>query len=737
MLSARAVVRSLSLVIIMRCRSPVFLASMLVACSLALAAPPPEVGAQDTAAVRAMTVRQKQDVDSILKDKTRPSYTTRATTRLKARADSILAAAQVKPAPPKPDSLPPQPGPVAASIVVHGTGPDLAVGSQMQLSAIVYDASGAVITTAPVAWSTTTPAIADLSGTGLLTGKSAGSDTVMARAGNVFVVRVTNVTGTTPNPPNPPPVDTTTVITSNVALPAELPRQQYDPSYPVAVRQVRIPAGADLQAALNAAQPGDELRIAPDATFVGNYVLPNKGASSAWIVLRTDVDDVALGAAGTRMTPARAATLRLAKILTPSNETAIITAAGAHHWRLTGLEVGGTAAASEISGIVRLGALDASEPTAAALAHDLVLDRVYIHGTPTQAVRRCVLLSSGATAIEDSWLSECHSNNGDSQAILGLGGSGPYRISNNLLSGGHEVVMFGGGDPVVKNLVASDISITRNDITRPVSDRGVWQVKNCLELKSASRVLIEGNVLHNNWADAQTGYCLLIKSVNQDGGCSSCGSTDVTVRRNWIKDTGAGVNIAGHPEVSPVVVAARMTLSDNLVDSINVGLYSGPGIPLQLLDQATDVGILHNTFTLGGGNTISLDGVPMVRLAIIESAFAESGYGVRGSGTGTGISALAAFAPGGAFAGNMLVGATCSWYPAGTLCPSSWPATMPLGADGRAVGVDRAAVAAATSGVVISSGLASPLRLATARQTGWKPTSERQRQINTTGKVRK
>ena len=32
--------------------------------------------------------------------------------------------------------------------------------------------------------------------------------------------------------------------------------------------------GESLQAAINAARPGDEIRLAPGATFTGNFVLP-------------------------------------------------------------------------------------------------------------------------------------------------------------------------------------------------------------------------------------------------------------------------------------------------------------------------------------------------------------------------------------------------------------------------------------------------------------------------------
>ena len=54
------------------------------------------------------------------------------------------------------------------------------------------------------------------------------------------------------------------------------------------VRQVR--GGENLQAALNTAQPGDELRLAPGATFTGNFVLPVT-TGDAFITIRTDLPD--------------------------------------------------------------------------------------------------------------------------------------------------------------------------------------------------------------------------------------------------------------------------------------------------------------------------------------------------------------------------------------------------------------------------------------------------------------
>src|SRR5262249_38845725 len=59
------------------------------------------------------------------------------------------------------------------------------------------------------------------------------------------------------------------------------------------VRLVR--AGDNLQAAINSAQPGDELRLEAGATFTGNFALPVTSGSSL-ITIRTDLPDSALPA---------------------------------------------------------------------------------------------------------------------------------------------------------------------------------------------------------------------------------------------------------------------------------------------------------------------------------------------------------------------------------------------------------------------------------------------------------
>src|SRR6476469_4399016 len=97
-----------------------------------------------------------------------------------------------------------------------------------------------------------------------------------------------------------------------------------------------VPAGGDLQAAINAAQPGDVITLAAGATYVGNFVLPNKGAITQPITIRSSAPDSLLPPAGVRITPAYAA--QLPKIRSANSQSSLRTAPAANHWTLMFLE---------------------------------------------------------------------------------------------------------------------------------------------------------------------------------------------------------------------------------------------------------------------------------------------------------------------------------------------------------------------------------------------------------------
>src|SRR5207245_3882155 len=142
----------------------------------------------------------------------------------------------------------------------------------------------------------------------------------------------------------------------------------------------------------------------------------------------------------------------------------------------------------------------------------------HIHGLPNNGLSRGWALNSANSAVIDSYISDCHLSGFDAQAIAGWNGPGPFKITNNYLSGSGENLIFGGADPSVNNLVPSDIEIRGNYFFKPTSwQNSSWTVKNLFELKNGQRVLVDGNIFEYNWTQAQDGYSIVFTTRNQYG----------------------------------------------------------------------------------------------------------------------------------------------------------------------------------------------------------------------------
>src|SRR5207248_1118623 len=113
---------------------------------------------------------------------------------------------------------------------------------------------------------------------------------------------------------------------------AQRPQGSVDTSLPAPTgHTIAVPAGADLQVALDRARPGDVIALEPGATYVGPFTLPRKSGDD-WIVIRTSTPDETLPP-GRRVEPGQA---RLMPVLMAGSEPVIATAQGAHHYRLIG-----------------------------------------------------------------------------------------------------------------------------------------------------------------------------------------------------------------------------------------------------------------------------------------------------------------------------------------------------------------------------------------------------------------
>ena len=431
----------------------------------------------------------------------------------------------------------------------------------------------------------------------------------------------------------------------------------------------RVRDGDELRRSLEAARLGDAIVLEAGAVFAGPFALPSK-SGSGWITIRTSAEDK-LPAPGIRVEPSMAP---LMPRLESDVESVITTEPGAHHYRLVGLEIRPKPGAF----LYNLVALGASERSLDALPHHIVIDRCYLHGDPRRGTRRGVALNGREIAVLDSYLADFKEAGADSQAIAGWNGSGPFRIVNNTLEGAGENILFGGADPAIRDLVPSDIEIRRNLLRKPMAwkqgdpsfEGTVWTVKNLFELKNARRVLVDGNVFENNWAQAQSGFAILFTVRNQDGSSPWSTVEDVTFTNNIVRHTGSAVNVLGTDDAAPSGPARRLALRNNLFDDVGGPRWGGGGRLLQMLNGVADLAFEHNT-CLHTGNTVTAEGPVHTGFVFRDNIVLNNEYGVTGSGKPSGRSTLDAFFPGAVFDRNIIVGGSASAYPSGNFFPKS------------------------------------------------------------------
>ena len=230
---------------------------------------------------------------------------------------------------------------------------------------------------------------------------------------------------------------------------------------------IAVPAGGNLQAALDAAKPGDVITLAPGATFVGNFVLRNKGAITDYITVRSAAPDASLPGPGMRMTPAYAA--QLPKIRSSNSMSAMQTAAGTNHWKLMFLEFQANSAG--YGEIIALGANDSTQTLLSQVPYAFIIDRVYVHGDPVMGQKRGISINSSDTTVINSYVSDVKAIGQDSQAIAGFNAPGMWLIENNYLEGAGENFLLGGDDPKIPGLVTTDVKFLRNHLRKPLSWR--------------------------------------------------------------------------------------------------------------------------------------------------------------------------------------------------------------------------------------------------------------------------
>jgi hypothetical protein len=443
---------------------------------------------------------------------------------------------------------------------------------------------------------------------------------------------------------------------------------QDTPPAATAPRTLAVPAGGDLQAALERARPGDVIELEAGARYVGPFTLPAK-TGSGWIAIQSS----ALGALppGQRVGPAHAP--HMPKLVAASGPV-VVAMPGAHHYRVAGVEIH-PVPGTHLTNLVELGT---HARTLDSLPHDIVFDRCYLHGDPLKGARRGLALNARGATVRDSHLADFKDPRADSQAIAAWNGPGPFTIANNYLEAAGENVMFGGADPLIANLVPGDIEIRGNHFAKPLAWKAGepgyggtgWAVKNLLELKNARRVVVDGNLFEHNWEAGQSGFAILFTVRNQDGTAPWSVIEDVTFANNIVRRAAAGINILGRDDVRPSQPVRRIAVRNNLFEDLGGPRWGGPGTLLQILDGAEGVVIEHNT-AFQAGSIIVAEGRAHGGFVYRGNIAPHNTYGVVGTGTGPGHATLRRYFPDAVFTGNVVAGGRAALYPPGNFFPGS------------------------------------------------------------------
>lgn len=461
-------------------------------------------------------------------------------------------------------------------------------------------------------------------------------------------------------------------------------------------KTIDVPAGKSLQAALDAAEPGDTISLQAGAVYMGPFTLPDK-QGSGWITVQSSgVDSLP---AGVRVGPAQAGDMPKLEALSGA---VIQTAQGAHNYRFIGLEISpgtqpvsaatrlvhwlrstvtaapqaATAAPPQAAQLVNLVNLGQGDTSASTLPSYIIFDRCYIHGDAAVGARRGIAMNSAYTAVINSYLADFKQTTVDAQAIESWNGPGPFKVQNNYLEASGENLMFGGEDPSIPGLVPSDIEVIGNHFSKPLAwmagnpayQGTPWSIKNIFELKNASRVLVQGNLFEYNWAQAQDGFSILFTVRDQDGTAPWSVVSDVTFTNNVVRHVADGINVLGFDNNAPSRQTQRILVQNNLFQ--DVGGAWGDGVWLAMNDGSHGVSVVHNT-ALQTGSIIFADGRPHTAFTFADNITPNNTYGIIGTGTGPGAQTLAHYFPGARVQGNAIIGGQAAAYPTGNFFPAS------------------------------------------------------------------
>ena len=430
---------------------------------------------------------------------------------------------------------------------------------------------------------------------------------------------------------------------------------------------VRVPADADLQAAIDAAEPNTTLELAPGAVY-----------RSAVVRKRT-----------TRLTLTTARFAIGDRAALPSDAPAMAAIQGSAG-KGYGLWIQGSQIT--VRGVrfmhnlprgqgemLRIG--DATNPNLADVPDEVTVQQLLMQGNAGNEFgqKRAIAANGTRLLIDQSYVEDVWVPGQDSQCVAVFSTPGPITIRRNIMACASENILIGGTPPAGPAFVPSDIIVEGNVLWKPLKWKGASParvVKNLFEVKVGRRISVRGNWMQTHWRQAQPGPAIVL-TMATSGACSYCDMQDVTFADNVVWDVSAGLSLTGwqYSHAPGAGQAVRFVIENNLF-VISREHWSGNGRPLVLGNEPKDVVVDHNTFIHDGTAVVAgaygskwplvdpplaakIAGGPVTGFVFTNNLTTHGKYGFFTPEGNRGV-ALGTYFPGAVIAGNVFAGAPAS-----------------------------------------------------------------------------
>jgi hypothetical protein len=269
-----------------------------------------------------------------------------------------------------------------------------------------------------------------------------------------------------------------------------------------------------------------------------------------------------------------------------------------------------------------------------------LVDRCVLLGRGTKSQHRGIMANSVDVAILGSYIGDIW-HDIDTQAIGCNSGTKRLIVRDCLLEASGENFMAGGADPASADLIPEDILIEDCTLSKHVAwrDRSDIGNKNLFELKNAKRVTLRRCLLEYSWADAQSGFAIVLTPRNQNNRAPFSTVEDILLEDLTIRHVGAGISMLGRDDINTSEVMRRVTVRRVTVEDMSrawaeggsaararaLQISAGPqNIIIEDCDFAQQPGILNAAIGFAGYQT------PASGLELRRCRLHEGSYGIIG-----------------------------------------------------------------------------------------------------------